>query len=225
VPTVPFAVSFDAPTRRYKPVAGVPSRMTRPPPTLTRRRLVAAAGALTASLAGCAGGGGGDATPTLTSTSTPTATPTTALTDPASVPADASCAVCNMMPAKFPDYNAQLTVEAGDRVFFCSSGCLGAYYVDPGHFDSGHEGAAFAGVWVHDHETKEVIDATSAWFVRETNADRVDDPMQRNPLPFADREAAAAYVAEYDDLSEEDVLRLADFDMELATFYRGRFFE
>jgi len=197
--------------------------MTHPTSMLTRRRLVAAAGALTAGLAGCAGGDGGSATPTATST--PTATPTADLTDPAPVPADASCAVCNMVPANFPDYNAQLTVEADGRVFFCSSGCLGAYYVDPGHFEPSHEGATFAGLWVHDHETTELIDATTAWFVRETNADRVDDPMQRNPLPFADRDDAAAYVADYDDLSEADILRLDDFDMDLATFYRGRFFE
>lgn len=190
-------------------------------PSLSRRRLVAVAGALSAGLAGCAGGDG----ETSTSPSTPAATPTTAPTDPAPVPADASCGVCNMVPANFPDYNAQLTVESGDRVFFCSSGCLGAYYVDPGNFDSSHEGATFAGLWVHDHETKELIDARSAWFVRETNADRVADPMQRNPLPFADRADAAAYVADYDDLSEDDILQLSDFDRDLATFYRGRFFE
>ena len=130
-----------------------------------------------------------------------------------------------MTPADFPDYNAQLTVEAGDRVFFCSSGCLAAYYVDPGNFESTQEGAAFAGVWAHDHETTELIDATAAWFVRETNPERVDDPMQRNPLPFAARADAEAYVAEYDDLSESALLRLDDFDMDLATFYRGRFFE
>jgi len=189
-------------------------------PRLSRRRFVAVASALTAGLAGCAGG---DATPTATPTASATATP--ARTDPASVPDDASCAVCNMVPANFPDYNAQLTVEGDGRVFFCSSGCLGAYYVDPGHFEPSHEGATFAGLWVHDHGTKELIDATAAWFVRETNADRVDDPMQRNPLPFADRADAEAYVAEYDDLTDADLLQLADFDMELATFYRGRFFD
>ncbi|WP_222844834.1 nitrous oxide reductase accessory protein NosL [Haloplanus rubicundus] len=212
-PFVP--VCFDAPTRCYKPT----SRVLRAVRTsLSRRRLVVAAGALTVGLAGCTGGDG-DATPTATPTST------TARTDPAPVPAEASCAVCNMVPANFPDYNAQLTVEAGDRVFFCSSGCFGAYYVDPGHFEPSHEGTTFAGLWVHDHETKELIDARSAWFVRETNADRVDDPMQRNPLPFADRADAEAYVAGYDDLSEADILRLDDFDTDLATFYRGRFFE
>ena len=191
-------------------------------PRLSRRRFVAVASALTAGLAGCAGGDS-DATPTATPTASATAT--AARTDPASVPDDASCAVCNMVPANFPDYNAQLTVEGDGRVFFCSSGCLGAYYVDPGHFEPSHEGATFTGLWVHDHETKDLIDATAAWFVRETNADRVDDPMRRNPLPFADRADAEAYVAEYDDLTDADILQLADFDMELATFYRGRFFE
>jgi len=187
---------------------------------ITRRRVVVAAGTLTAALAGCAGGAGDADESTATATDS-----AAALTEPAPVPEDASCGVCNMMPAKFPEYNAQSTVEAGDRVFFCSSGCLAAYYVDPGNFEPAHEGAAFAGLWVHDHETGAVIDARSAWFVRETNADRVDDPMQRNPLPFADRADAEAYVAEYDDLSESDILRLADFDVDLATFYRGRFFE
>ncbi|MFB6101379.1 MAG: nitrous oxide reductase accessory protein NosL [Haloplanus sp.] len=196
----------------------------RPTPRLSRRRLVGVVGALAAGLAGCTGepDGGDGATATPTPTETESAA---ALTDPATVPDDASCGVYNMMPAKFPDYNAQLTVEAGDRVFFCSSGCLGAYYVAPGNFESAHEGATFAGVWAHDHATKELIDATTAWFVRETNADRVPDPMQRNPLPFAAEADAEAYVAEYDDLSESDILRLDDFDMELATFYRGRFFE
>jgi copper chaperone NosL len=182
-----------------------------PTPRLTRRRLVAAAGALATGLAGCTGDGGTDTA----------ASPS----EPATVPEDASCAVCDMMPAKFPDYNAQLTVEGSDRVFFCSSGCMAAYYVDPGTFEPSHEGATFAGIWAHDHGTKALIDARSAWFVRETDADRVDDPMQRNPLPFADRADAEAYVAEYGDLSESDILRLTDFDMDLATFYRGRFFE
>ncbi|WP_251331011.1 nitrous oxide reductase accessory protein NosL [Haloplanus pelagicus] len=189
---------------------------------LTRRRLVAVTGTLTTGLAGCLSGDEETVTPTTTPTGT---SATAALTDPAPVPEDASCAVCNMISGKFPDYNAQSTVEAGDRVFFCSSGCMGAYHVDPGNFEAAHDGATFAGVWAHDHTTTELIDATTAWFVRETNADRVNDPMQRNPLPFAAEADARAYVAEYDDLSETDILRLDDFDMELATFYRGRFFE
>jgi nitrous oxide reductase accessory protein NosL len=188
-------------------------------PTVSRRRLVAAAGAaLAAGLAGCAGAPSDDG-------GTPTPSPSTPLDEPAAVPAEAACAVCNMVPADFPAYNAQSTVEAGDRVFFCSSGCLAAYYVDPGHFDPTHEGATFVGVWVHDHATGDLIDATTAWFVRETDAERVDDPMGRNPLPFAAEADALAYVDRYDDLSEADVLRLSEFDAELATFYRGRFFD
>ena len=193
----------------------------------TRRRLVATGlGALTAGLAGCAGspaGDGGSATPTATSTAGSEIA--VGRSEPAAVPDDADCAVCNMMPAKFPDYNAQLTVEAGDRVFFCSAGCLAAYYADPGHFEAAHEGATVAGVWVHEYETAALIDAEAAWFVRETEADRVPDPMGANPVPFGAEADANAYVERYDDLSASALLRLADFDMELARFYRGRFFE
>jgi len=192
---------------------------------LTRRRLVAAGlGMLTAGLAGCAGGPAGDGG---TATATETSAPDTeaSLSEPATVPEDAECAVCNMMPAKFPDYNAQLTVEAGDRVFFCSTGCLAAYYADPGHFEAAHEGATVAGVWVHDHETTDLIDAETGWFVRETKADRVPDPMGANPVPFVAEDDANAYIESYDDLSASALLRLDDFDMELARFYRGQFFE
>ncbi|GAB6859941.1 nitrous oxide reductase accessory protein NosL [Haloplanus litoreus] len=198
---------------------------TTPPSRLTRRRFVTAGlGALTAGLAGCAGGPVGDGG---TATPTGTAAPDTdaALSEPATVPEDAECGVCNMMPAKYPDYNAQLTVEAGDRVFFCSPGCMAAYYVDPGHFEAAHEGATVADVWVHDHETTDLIDAETGWFVRETEADRVPDPMGANPVPFAAEGDANAYIETYDDLSASALLRLEDFDMELARFYRGRFFE
>lgn len=179
-------------------------------PTCSRRRIVAIGAATVAGLAGCA--------------SAPTGDDVT-LDEPAAVPEGASCAVCNMVPAKFPDYNAQLTVEAGDRVFFCSSGCMAAYYVAPGHFEAAHEGATFVGVWAHDHATTDLIDATTAWFVRETDADRVDDPMRLNPLPFAAEADARAYVDEHEGLSAADVLRLEDFDAELARFYRARFFD
>jgi nitrous oxide reductase accessory protein NosL len=197
---------------------------------LSRRRLLALS-AVTATagpgLAGCLGGGGeGTAEPTDTVTPEPTdGADTASLSEPVEPAEDDECGVCKMMPAKYPDYNAQLTVEAGDRVHFCSSGCMAAYYVDPGQFESAHEGASFVGVWAHDHATKELVDATTAWFVKEMNADRVDDPMMKNPLPFAAEADAQAYVEEYDDLTTEDVLRLDDFDLELAKQYRGKFFE
>jgi nitrous oxide reductase accessory protein NosL len=181
-------------------------------PTATRRRYLLAGSALAAgALAGCAGGA-------------PTNGGSTDSSGPADVPDDASCAVCQMKPAKYPDYNAQLDYEQRERRFFCSSGCMAAFAAVPGHFDEAYGDATLASAWVHDHATKEYVDGRSAHYVIETNADRVDDPMMKNPLPFANREDAVAYVEQYDDLSEEDIVAFEDFDRELAESYRAKFF-
>jgi nitrous oxide reductase accessory protein NosL len=181
-------------------------------PTATRRRYLLAGSALAATaLAGCVG-------------SAPTNGGSTDSSGPVDVPEDASCAVCQMTPAKFPDYNAQLAYDGSERQFFCSSGCMAAFAAVPGHFDEAYGDAALAAAWVHDHVTKEYVDGRAAHYVLETNPDRVDDPMMKNPLPFENREDAVAYVERYDDLSEEDIVAFADFDRELAESYRAKFF-
>ncbi|MFB6155543.1 MAG: nitrous oxide reductase accessory protein NosL, partial [Haloferacaceae archaeon] len=146
-----------------------------------------------------------------------------AATDRVEVPEGASCAVCGMSPAKFPEWNAQVSFEDGHRAHFCSPGCATAYYADPGHFEEGRTRRTLLGAWVHDYDTKEVVDARVAYWVLETNADRIDAPMKTNPLPFAAESAAVAYVDQYDDLAAADVVRLADFDRELAGRYREQF--
>jgi nitrous oxide reductase accessory protein NosL len=148
----------------------------------------------------------------------------TAATDLAEIPDDASCAVCGMKPTKFPDWNAAVSFEDGHRAHFCSPGCMTSYYADPGHFEEGRSQETLLGAWAHDYDTKEFVDARLAHWVLETNADRIDAPMKKNPLPFAEEAAATAYVDQYEDLTAEDVIRLADFDRDLATEYRGKFF-
>lgn len=141
--------------------------------------------------------------------------------EPTEVPSDATCPVCNMVPAQYPDWNAQLVHEDEERVFFCTSGCMTAYYVVPERFDA--PDAAIAGVWVTDFVTSDLIDGLEANYVLETDTDRVDDPMMRNPLPFVDRASAIAYVEQYDDLAEDDVVTIDEFDQDIAELYRERF--
>lgn len=194
---------------------------------LSRRRLLAAAaGAVTLGLAGCTGDGedGGDGGESPTATGTPTGTDQPDLTEPATVPGDASCAVCGMTVSKFPEWNAQLAHEDGERVHFCTSGCLAAYHADPGHFREGRTWDTVVAAWVRDYNTTGLVDATTVHYVLELDTERVDDPMMKNPLPFADRADAVAYVDQYDDLSETDVVRLSAFDRDLAETYRGTFF-
>lgn len=143
--------------------------------------------------------------------------------DPVAVPDDESCGVCKMKPAMYPDWNAQLSTEGGERVHFCSPGCMAAYHADPGHFTQGRTQADVVGVWVHDVETGDLVDGTLASYVLETAADRVDDPMMTNPLPFAAASDATAYVDAYEDLDVADVVPLSGITREVATTYRGKF--
>lgn len=169
--------------------------------------LAGTAGIIAASAAGCLGGSG------------------QSLDEPAAVPEDAACGVCEMAPAEYPDWNAQLAFDDGERVHFCSPGCATAFYADPGQFTDGYDQDDVAGIWARDYESTVLIDATDASFVLETNADRIDAPMMKNPLPFSERTDAEDYVAQYDDLGPADVVGLEDFDVELARQFRGRFFE
>lgn len=176
------------------------------------------------ALAGCTGGDGTeDGEPADGTTESPDEGETDEPegVDPVDVPAEASCAVCEMDVAKFEDWNAQAIHEDDTRAFFCTSGCATTYYVVPGEF--AETDAAIAGFWVTDFETTDLIDGLEAHYALETDSDRVDDPMGMNPAPFADREDAIAYVDAVEYLSEADVVGLSAFDRDVVSQYRGRF--
>ncbi|MFW5974122.1 MAG: nitrous oxide reductase accessory protein NosL [Natrialbaceae archaeon] len=143
------------------------------------------------------------------------------LDQPADVPEEEPCAVCEMIAAEYPDWNAQLVHEDEERAFFCSSGCLSAYYADPTAFDG--PDSPVANAWVTGFESGELLDAEEAHFVRVTDADDVDDVMMMNPTPFENREDAEAFVGEFEKYDEEDIIGFEDFDMDLAMLYREKF--
>ena len=143
-------------------------------------------------------------------------------TQPAAIPGDANCEVCNMVAADYPAWNAQLTHDTGDDAYFCSSGCLAAYTADPPRFDG--PDAPIDTAWVTEYETESFIQADTAFFVRVRDPDHVDDIMMKNPTPFASREDAVAFTESFEAYDDSDIRRFSDFDMELAMFYRGRFF-
>lgn len=135
---------------------------------------------------------------------------------------EGGCAVCNMVAAEYPDWNAQLVHDDGHREYFCSKGCLMAYYFVPEKFTSGNPDEEIAGVWASSFQNGELIDAMEAYFVYEQDRERHDFPMPMgSPLAFRTREDAVSYVAEYDDLTEDDhIITLGDVDREVAETYR-----
>ncbi|ARS90667.1 hypothetical protein B1756_13640 [Natrarchaeobaculum aegyptiacum] len=146
------------------------------------------------------------------------------LDEPADFPTDddeGECAVCNMHSVDYPDWNAQVVHEDGHREYFCSKGCLVAYYYAPTAFSGEDADEEIVGVWATSFESGELIDATEGYFVYEQDRDRHDYPMPRgSPPAFESREEAIAYVEEYDELSEDDLFTLEDVDEEIAMFYR-----
>ena len=146
-----------------------------------------------------------------------------ALAEPAEFPEGEECAVCNMIAADHPEWNSQLVHEDETRTYFCSSGCMSAYYADPQEFDG--PDTAIENVWVTGYKSGDLHNAEEVHFVRVQDSSHVDDIMMMNPTPFAERADAEAFVGEFDVYSEEDIIGLEDFDMDLAMQYRGKFFE
>lgn len=192
---------------------------------LTRRRLLTASVlAVATGIAGC--NRRDDAMPeTGTETTTSTGTPPSAgISEPVEpVPEESRCVVCHMYAANYPAWNAQATHENGDRVYFCSPGCLTAYHVLPGHFEEGHSRADLASEWVRAYRSGSYVDATGAYYVLEETESHIDAPMGDNPVPFAAESEALAYVESYEDRTREDIVRLAAFDVPLARRFRARF--
>jgi len=186
---------------------------------LNRRTVVGTLGTTAAvALAGCsAGDDTGDGAAETDDESTAD------LESAVAFPDGEGCAVCNMVAAEHPTWNAQLVHEDGTRSFFCSSGCFAEYYVDPARFDG--PASAVANGWVTDYETGELCPAETAYFVRVTETDHVDDIMRMNPTPFADRADAEAFVDSYEAYGDDDIIQLDAFDQNLAVLYRPQFFE
>jgi copper chaperone NosL len=203
--------------------------MNREPSRINRRTVLGAIGAETlVTLAGCVGGddsetGEDNDEQTDDESEETDADGTESLNNPIDVPDGESCAVCNMVAAEYPAWNAQLVHENGTRVFFCSSGCLSAYHAEPQRFEG--PDSPLADAWVTGYETGDILNVNEAAFVRVTDSDHVDDIMMMNPTPFRDRDDAVSFVDGFEAYSEEDIIDFGDFDRELALLYRGKFFD
>jgi len=194
-----------------------------------RRWVLGTVGSATVGLAGCLGGSddleGTDSGDDENEGEDGERNDEQSLSDPVDFPEDddeGACAVCNMVAAEYPDWNAQLVHDDGHREYLCSKGCLMAYHFAPEKFSSGDPAEAIAGVWATCFQSGELIDATEAFFVYEQNRERHPFPMPMgSPLAFSNREDAVSYVDEYDELTEDDhIFGLDDLNREIAATYR-----
>jgi len=191
--------------------------MEEDPPSVRRRELLAAAGALTTGCVGGgsaseipgrdepresagdegSGGGGGEDAERLR-------------LEPVEYP-DERCAVDARNVRDHPGWNAQVLHEDGSRAFLCTSGCMGAYYTAPSAF--GVSEADVAGLWVTDHGTGETVDGTEAYYIFVGERGLIGMPAGRNPLPFADRGSAEGFTEGFEELSTGDVERFSKVNL------------
>ncbi|ELZ24039.1 nitrous oxide reductase accessory protein NosL [Natrinema limicola] len=142
---------------------------------------------------------------------------------------NADCAVCEMPTKGYVSAHAQLTHANGDRMEFCSTGCLVAYAVDPVEQDGPDE--PIEGVWVVDFtnvdsdgkragDGTDLINAHEAYFV--LDYDTSYGAMTGNPHAFTTKDDAVSYVNTHDDLNEkDDIIRFDEFDADIAANYRS----
>lgn len=144
------------------------------------------------------------------------------VTEPADVPPEPLCGVCNMTPAAYPAVNGQVAHEDGARAFFCSPGCLVTYAVATETVAETDSPVATA--WARDANHEALLRAGSLYWVLDTSPDRGLDPM-RNPLPYEDHDDALEWVEAHDDLAPEDVAAFGDITVADVEEYRAFYME
>ncbi|MGE5839336.1 MAG: nitrous oxide reductase accessory protein NosL [Deltaproteobacteria bacterium] len=89
------------------------------------------------------------------------------------------CPVCNMIPARYPEFNVQLLTADKKRLHFCSTQCLFLFMQEPGK-----HGASVGGVgdvWLHDYVSGRYIFAKNAYYVV---GSKVHGPMGPEAIAF-----------------------------------------
>jgi nitrous oxide reductase accessory protein NosL len=124
---------------------------------------------------------------------------------------DERCAVDARNVTEHPDWNAQVVHEDGERAFFCTTGCMGAYYTSPTAF--GVSDADIAGLWVTDYATGETVDGFESYYLFLSHPGLVETPAGRNPLAFAEEERAVEFTRRFDEMSTGAVERFSRINL------------
>lgn len=98
------------------------------------------------------------------------------------------CPVCNMIPARYPKFNAQLVTTDKKRFHFCSSQCLFLFLQEPGKY--GAATAEVGDVWLHDQVSGRYIFAKNAYYVV---GSKVHGPMGPEAIGFDLKSEAADF--------------------------------
>ena len=111
---------------------------------------------------------------------------------PLVIPADTSCGVCGMFPAKYPMWQTQIVFSDGKMVPFDGAKDMFKYLLMMGKYDKAHARKDVAAIWVKDFSNGSWFNAEKATFVV---ASKQMGPMGKELIPFENPKDAEAFYA------------------------------
>jgi nitrous oxide reductase accessory protein NosL len=103
------------------------------------------------------------------------------------------CPVCGMLPARCPDFMAQVVFKDGTYAFLCGVKDMMKYYFDLPKYNPSKKTADTSAVVVTDYSNQKLIDGYKAYYVV---GSVVFGPMGLEFMPFAEESAARKFFQE-----------------------------
>ncbi len=129
-------------------------------------------------------------------------------TSPRKIGKDVTCPVCNMFPALYPKFQAQVIFTDGSYAAFDGCRDMFRFLLEMGKYDKKHTRNDVAKIWVKGFDTGNWLDARKAHYIVGSN---VMGPMGKEVIPFADHEKAMAFMEKHGGIHKH----FAEIDMEV----------
>ena len=136
---------------------------------------------------------------------------------PQIIPADQSCGVCGMYPARFAKWQSQVIFTDSKMVPFDGCKDMFKYILNMQAYDKNHTSKDIASVWVKDFNSGEWLDGKAVSYVIGSSE---MGPMGKELIPFGDPTKALAFkkekggmIMDYDDITMDDIKKLGGMKM------------
>ncbi len=136
---------------------------------------------------------------------------------PQIIPADMSCGVCGMYPAKFVRWQSQVIFTDNKMVPFDGCKDMFKYILNMAKYDQAHTSKDIAAIWVKDYNSGKWLDGKAVTYLVGSSE---MGPMGKELLPFGNPTEALTFKKErsgmimnYDDVTMADIKKLGGMKM------------
>lgn len=136
---------------------------------------------------------------------------------PQIIPADMSCGVCGMYPAKFVKWQTQIIFSDGAMVPFDGAKDMFKYILNMAKYSQAHTSKDIAAIWVRDFNSGKWLDGKAVSYLVGSSE---MGPMGKELIPFGNPTEALTFKKEksgmimnYDDVTMADIKKLGGMKM------------